>query len=172
MEIAASFLMQNISVTLVSWCTISWNPTAWAVLTATHRKVILWCLIHTLFMAIAIIPFSTTSILNKYSHNTENTHRYKPQLWSCCLQSRDAVGRLQHWTAPMGTGAVTSGSPLAAPDLSTQTLYRETDRRRHFDSLRTLTKHLDETQEITWTKSNKITGCLPNILMSYTHSHT
>lgn len=62
------------------------------------------------------------------SQSVGNTQRYKPQLWSCCLRSRDVVGRQQHWTALMGTGAVTSGSPLAAPDLSTQTLCRETER--------------------------------------------
>lgn len=56
----------------------------------------------------------------------------KPLLWSCCLRSRDAEGRPLRWIALMGTGAVTSGSPLAAPDLSTQTLCRNTNRQRHW----------------------------------------
>lgn len=75
--------------------------------------------------------------LPQMSQSVGNTQRYKPQLWSCCLRSRDVVGRQQHWTALMGTGAVTSGSPLAAPDLSTQTLCRDTDRKRHLDSCST-----------------------------------
>lgn len=96
-----------------------------------------------LIVHVTIIPISLWVI--KYSHNTDNTHRHKPRLWSCCLRSRDAVGRQQRWTAPMGTDAVTSGSPLAAPDLSTQTPCTEPE--RHFDSCSTLTKRLTKTQE-------------------------
>lgn len=54
---------------------------------------------------------------------------HTPQLWSCCLRSRGAGGRLPRWTELTGTGAATSGSPLAAPDLSTQTPCRETKHR-------------------------------------------
>lgn len=54
---------------------------------------------------------------------------HKPRLWSCCLRSRGAGGRLPRWTELTGTGAATSGSPLAAPDLSTQTPCRETKHR-------------------------------------------
>lgn len=69
------------------------------------------------------------TILNTPNLNEILTHAraHKPRLWSCCLRSRDAVGKLQHWTALTGTGAATSGSPLAAPDLSTQTLCRDTE---------------------------------------------
>lgn len=64
----------------------------------------------------------------KRLHLHTHTHRYTPQLWSCYHRSRDAVGKLQHWTALMGTGAATSGSPLAVRDLSTQIPCREADR--------------------------------------------
>lgn len=52
-----------------------------------------------------------------------------PQIWSCCLRSTGAGGRQPRWTARMGTDAATSGSPLAALDPSSQTPYRQTDRR-------------------------------------------
>lgn len=80
---------------------------------------------------------------NVLPHTEKHNYSNVPQLWFCCLQSRGAAGRLQRWTAPRGTGAVTSGSPLAALDLSTQTLCRETDRGTLIF-------------EITWNKFNNI----------------
>lgn len=125
MEIAASLIMQNGSVELVSKTTISQKAFLQVVWTATHWKV--FTSLCTQFDGFHY-PSNNHSLLCNTDFNQIDTHRHEPQLWSCCLRSRDAVGMPRHWTAPMGTGAVTSGSPLAAPDLSTQTLCRDTDR--------------------------------------------
>lgn len=122
--IVASFIVNNIRVELLNSEHLFLTKLFWLQLSR-----------------LSIFPFSSIFILTQYSHDTKahkaHTSEYKPQLWSCCLRSRDAVGRQQRWTAPMGTGVVTSGSPLAAPDLSSQTLCRHTEKKtktQHFES--------------------------------------
>lgn len=67
---------------------------------------------------------------SKYSrHQFPVSDGAVPQIWSCCLRSTGAGGRQPRWTARKGTDAATSGSPLAALDPSSQTPYRQTDRR-------------------------------------------
>lgn len=95
------------------------------VIETKRNALVVWML------ALKVAPFQ------KKGYTCMHTNTHEPRLWSCYLRSRDAVGKLRRWTALTGTGAVTSGSPRAAPDLSTQTPCRDADRHRHFDSCST-----------------------------------